>query len=160
MFLEQLLTANRYPLFSIRAEDRVQQAFLADLQLRGYDMSTLRFSMFLKGHGTPQKPRVLRLRPGTLHARWGWDRHDHSPDLCSCWAAPASRRDSALFMSLMSSRAEFTPFAARMAAHAGPYGSALQQLKELGWDVRTLKFSVRHLGWLYRPEFAGEETHL
>ncbi len=57
-------------------------------------------------------------------------------------------------MSLMSARAEFTPFAAQLAVQSGKFGGALTQLKEYGWDVRTLKFSIRHLGLLYRPEYA------
>jgi hypothetical protein len=155
-FACDLLEQRRYSGFPRGEEEELgQEPFLAELRARGYDLSTLRFSMFLKGHGTPQRPRVLRLRAGTLHARWGWVGYDHSPDLCSCWSTPARKADSNLFMSLMSSFVNFSRLAALRAVRDHEFKSAMSRLEELGWDLRTLKFSVRHNGLLYRPEFAG-----
>jgi len=114
----------------------------------------------MRGHGTPRRPRVLQLRAGTLHARWGWDALDHYPDVCSCWSAPARKADSNLFMALLSGPVSFVQPLGQGSGlppelRSGP--SPLKRLVELGWDLRTLTFSVKHLGWLYRPDYAGRD---
>jgi hypothetical protein len=155
-FAQSLLEQRRYSGFPGRSEEDGQEPFLQALKARGYDLSTLGFSMFLKGRGKPQKPRVLRMRPGTLHARWGWVEYDRSPDICSCWSTPARKADSNLFLALLSSRAHFSRPAGLEAVRQGKFQPAMGQLEELGWDLRTLKFSVKHSGLLYRPDFAGK----
>lgn len=120
-----------------------------ELFQRGYDLPTFRLSLHLLGHGVPRKPRLLRIRPGVLMMRWGWLEHDRVGDVSSAWALPCRRADSSLLMSRLSQ-----PVVTKEGSRP-MHTSGIQQLQAAGWDLRTLSLEVRHLGWLYRPEFAG-----
>lgn len=112
--------------------------FLEELAARGYDLATLRFSLFQKGYGTPRRPRVVRCIPGALVLRWGWLSYDHSPDVTGTFAAPASRADLNLAFSLLSHPT--TPTRQPVASYTGP--SQLKKIEQAGWDMRTLDFRI------------------
>lgn len=158
MFLAQLLACERYPVVALRDDEVAAPAFLEELFLRGYDLATLRLSVFMKGHGDPKKARLMSQSRGVLACKWARVPHD-GPDLCTAWGTPATRRDANMLMSLFSRPAHFSILSAKVACRRGDWKSAREVLTQLGWDERTLKLSVRHLGWLYRPDFAGQAEH-
>lgn len=161
-FLLELMTSPRYPL-TLPQNEEPEPPFLHELKLRNYDMSTLRFSIFQKGHGKPRKPRVLSQRPGVLAARWGWLPYDHSGDITASFGAPALRADLNLTLSLLSRPPSFSRNAGQellSQISKNFFMGGVERLESLGWDLRTLDFSIRHLGWLYRPDFAGRAEHL
>lgn len=118
-------------------------ALVEELTARGYAPQSVRLSIFMQGHGHPRKPRTLRIpSPGGLVLRWGWLDYDHTPDLAGAWAAPAARADLNLlfhvFDNILGSRPTWQP----MAAWNGKTG-AVNELKQLGWDMRTLDFRAK-----------------
>ncbi len=117
---------------------------LDELKERGYDLATLRFSISLTAAGHyvhPKRMSCPRQVPGVLSARWGRVPEDRTPDLVTSWARPCRKADSNLFHCWLSmflvddqcvSLREAVPF------------TLMERLKKLGFDIRTLRFKVRH----------------
>jgi len=142
-FLTDLFTRPAYGILdSIPYGDRREPpvALVDELAARGYDLATLRISLFQKGFGTPRRPRVYPVIAGSLVLRWGWVDYDHSPEVGGTWAAPATNRDLNLLFSMLSSpttpEREVGQVYVRLPSN-------LRRVEELGWDLRTLDFRVR-----------------
>lgn len=93
--------------------------------------------------GTPLEPPVRRrwraptAAPGELVMRWG-KLPNESPDMCMAWGEGCSKRDGALLHYMLGSK--------RMrwrdgVPHFDP--SFLEELETRGYDLTTLRFSVR-----------------
>lgn len=114
-----------------------EPAVLDDLAARGYSPASIRLSVFLKGHGTPRKPRVPPVLPGRLLLRWGWVDYDHTPEVTGTWSRPAHKGDLNLLFATLSSHTS----PVLLEAHDYPQmPSPLDRLARLGWDLRTLDF--------------------
>lgn len=160
-FLVELFTSPRYA-FTQGSDQAPDLPYLQELQLRNFDMSTLRLSIFQNGHGAPRKPRVLAQRPGVLAARWGWLPYDKAGDVTASFGAPVCRADLSLTLSLLSRPPLFLPKTGQELMSQVPryfFNGGIERMKALNWDLRTLDFSIRHLGWLYRPDFAGQKEN-
>lgn len=138
------------PAFTILAclpgSDGRWKPFIAELGRRGYDISSFRFSIFLRGMGPriARWPGVPQGQPGVLAARWGREVHERTPDIMSFWGAPARSADSHLFQSLLSSHTANAAEFARMSLHSFPtHPSMLDRLQAFGFDKRTLRLHVR-----------------
>lgn len=139
------------PAFTILAclppgSDGRWEPFIDELGRRGYDISSFRFSIFLRGMGprVPRRPSVPQGKPGVLAARWGREVHDTTPDIMSFWGAPASSADSHLFQSLLSSHTANAEEFVRMSLHSFPtHPNMLERLRAFGFDQRTLRLHVR-----------------
>jgi hypothetical protein len=80
--------------------------------------------------------RAPKSKPGELKVQWGKLPHDN-PDICYSWGDGCSRTDGHLLHNALTSR--------RYYAHdlAHPEPSLLDELKERGYDITTLKFYIR-----------------
>lgn len=115
-------------------------ALLDELVTRGYSRDSVKLSLFMKGHGTPRKPRVLLQRPGRLLVRWGWLPYDRSPDISGTWQYPAQRADLSLVFSMLSQ----TWRAQRgIAADYVRGANGRWLLEDAGLDLRTLDFVAK-----------------
>lgn len=131
-----------------------EPAFSSELLARGYDLTTFRLSLFAEGFGEPRRRlRVMRQVPGLLHARWSWVADDHSPDIVSCWHRPCTKRDSNLFLGLMSMPGLGEDEVSEGRSQYFFSGGFPQAMKQFGMDMRTFNFSVQHAGPLH-PEDA------
>ena len=119
-----------------------EQPFIAELAARGYDLDTLRISVFTADAAPPPtRLRLMQQRNGVLHCRWSWVEFDHSPDMVCCWSVPCSRRDSNLLLGLFSMPGYASPYESR---HSGPSRSFESEFMKTGLAVRTFKFLVKH----------------
>jgi hypothetical protein len=140
------LNETRYSILDMpwyRGEHQPRQPFFQELAERDYDISTFRFSLFLRSAERKQLKRVQLIRcvPGLLHSRWARVEHD-GPDICSAWGRPCRRADSALWQSLLSAGTCSHDRMLLMRQHEFPQDGLLGRLKKLGFDERTLRFSV------------------
>lgn len=120
--------------------------FIEELRTRNYDIASFRFSVFLRGTGPviPRRPGVPQQRPGVLAARWGREVHDTTPDIISFWAHPCRSGDSRCFQALLSSSTACHDEFARMSMHHfTTHPTMLDRMRDLGFDKRTLRLSVR-----------------
>lgn len=116
--------------------------FVEELAARGYDLDTLRISVFSVAAAPPQtRLRLMQQRKGVLYCRWSWVEYDHSPDLVCCWSVPCSRRDSNLLLGLFSMPGYATPEESKSAGFSQSFESVF---RSTGLAVRTFKFSVKH----------------
>jgi hypothetical protein len=115
-------------------------AFTAELLERGYDLSTLRFSIALRSVQVPLPKRLRRIgeRPGVLAARWAHAGEEGGHDLCCSWHKPGRRADMSLFFSLMS-----TQFYPDLFSKDARGVTVRQELEAFGFDIRTLRFQVK-----------------
>jgi hypothetical protein len=143
-FLREQLETRRWTIRQVMGLEKAgDPSFLEELELRGYDMTSLRFSIFTlqSGKKLPKRLTIPAQKPGHLHARWGRLEYDRSGDLVSTWSLPATRCDSSMFQGFLS-MASFkpgTPFSSGMG-----FDTLMDQLKARGFDIRTLRFSVKH----------------
>ena len=81
-----------------------------------------------------KRKRRLRAKAGELIAYYGYDQDGNGPDLCVAWGgAGAERADSRCLISALAAEVyDKTPF--------------FEILKARGYDMSTLKFTVRHTG--------------
>lgn len=86
------------------------------------------------------RQRRVEAKPRELRARWGLDDVGDGPDLVFAWGEGCHKGDAALLSDLFN--------------HAKLYGyiqcaennkSFLQHLKERGYDISTLRFSIQKL---------------
>jgi hypothetical protein len=118
-------------------------SLIEQLKVRGYDLSTFKFSIFLKNAPELEikKLRVPRIVSRRLCLMWGASPGDRTPDLVSTWGLPAKRRDSNMLNCWLA-----------VYQTCDAYGPLLQyrptQLKEelekQGFDIRTFRFEIRH----------------
>lgn len=124
--------------------------FLSAWAERGFDAASIRLSIFTKAAARPG-PKVLRSprqRPGVLHARWARLPEDSTPDLVCTWHRPCTKRDSNFFHSWLLAFVE----------NPGPRGAwctVLDELTARGFDVKTLRFEVRHASPLHPDDLPG-----
>lgn len=78
-----------------------------------------------------KRARQVVAKPGELKAAWGRAVED-GPDICGAWQEPAWKADVNLLLGWLS----LIPF------HGGNTFTA--ELKRRGYDLTTLRFSVRH----------------
>lgn len=135
----QLTLLSRFPGL---AKDGPQKSLLQELQDRGYDLSTLEFQISLHsaGHWKPKQLRSPSPQAGRLYARWGRLPYDSTGDLTTAWGRPARSCDSHLLHGWLSM---FLVEDHRGALLGHQSTQLLEEFKRLGFDVRTLKFSVR-----------------
>lgn len=142
--LRELLCLPRFTiLHAVEPQKPADMAVLDDLQLRGYDMRSLRCSIFLKGHGKPRRPRVPPVIPGALILRWGWVDYDHYPDIVGSNSPPAFKRDWNLLASALAGGVSGSaPMRPASTTEAARIPDVRSQLDALGWDFRTLDFRI------------------
>lgn len=81
---------------------------------------------------TRKRVRQVLAKPGELKAAWGRAAED-GPDICGAWQEPGARKAD---MNLLLGWLSLIPL------HGGKTFTA--ELKERGYDLTTLRFSVRH----------------
>ena len=140
--LRESLAKPRHTILCMLSGHSPDIAFIEDLVTRGYDLATLRFRISLKSAGAklPKRLQRIRIRPATLHARWGRDPDDGTPDLCCAWSRPCARGDVGLFFGLFSI-ATYTP--AELASRSSHDSTFRTKLEALNFDIRTLRFEVK-----------------
>ncbi len=94
--------------------------------------------------------RQKKCKPGQLLLYWGKLPHDN-PDIVGAWGGEgADKRDSHLIMSTFCSPRVTLVFNEedKRKAHGRPYyfdHSLMDELKQRGYDISTLKFSIEQL---------------
>lgn len=123
-------------------EDEPSNSFLDELRDRGYDLSTFNFEISLKSAGHWKPKRLVSPSPqaGRLYARWGRMPWDSTGDIATAWGRPARSCDSHLFHAWLSM---YLVDAVEGLLPTHRSTQLLEEFKRLGFDVRTLKFSVR-----------------
>lgn len=81
-----------------------------------------------------KRKRRLQAKPGELIAYYGYDRDGNGPDLCVAWGGQgAERADSRCLCAALATEVyDQIPF--------------FKILKDRGYDMATMKFTVRHSG--------------
>lgn len=88
-----------------------------------------------------KRRRVLAIpKPGTLAMKWGIaSRHD-DPDVCILWGAGASKRDGSFLHYVLCCKRERLDWKTGSIEHLPSF---IDELKERGYDIETLRFSIR-----------------
>ncbi len=144
-FLQSQLTERRRTILNLFNEELpLEPSFIEELEQRDYDLASLRFrvALFSPENKFPRYLRTPVQRPGVMHARWARLPYDSTPDLVCSWHRPCSKRDSNMFHGFFS-QPVYGPDEQR--------GTSLRydrdlmsEMKRVGFDIRTLKFEVRH----------------
>lgn len=114
-----------------------------ELRERQYDLSTFKFSLFLKGPMFENKKRLVspRQRPGVLSLRWARLPDDSTPDLICTWHRPCTRRDSNMLLGFCSTtHYSDLELARRITYHR----TFTEEVSIHGFDPRSLKLEVKH----------------
>ncbi|KWU26417.1 hypothetical protein [Burkholderia cenocepacia] len=139
--LRETLSQKRYTILCMLDNRLPEPAMSAELDARGYDLASLRFSISLKSAGVtlPKRLQQIRIRKNALSARWGRD-SDGTPDLCFAWGLPCTRRDASLLYSIFAN-ATYTQRELLSRQHHD--NTFQKKLVSLGFDMRTLRFVVK-----------------
>jgi hypothetical protein len=84
----------------------------------------------------PRRLRAPKAKPGELVAKWG--KVEGMEDVCYAWGDGVSKCDAHLLNSALSAK-QHRPFDGSWSP------SFLDELKSRGYDITTLKFSIRKL---------------